>query len=57
MLGIEPLNRYETSLINTVDQALEALGPLLGNGVGPRPGQLPPQHRGALQRRRRPRRR
>lgn len=24
-LGIEPLNRYETSLINTVDQALEVL--------------------------------
>jgi D-psicose/D-tagatose/L-ribulose 3-epimerase len=34
ILGIEPLNRYETSLINTVDQALEALEPLLGNGVG-----------------------
>ncbi|MGF9646368.1 sugar phosphate isomerase/epimerase [Pseudarthrobacter oxydans] len=34
LLGIEPLNRYETSLINTVDQALEALEPLLGNGVG-----------------------
>jgi D-psicose/D-tagatose/L-ribulose 3-epimerase len=34
VLGIEPLNRYETSLINTVEQALEALGPLLGNGVG-----------------------
>ena len=34
VLGIEPLNRYETSLINTVDQALEALGPLLGHGVG-----------------------
>ncbi len=34
VLGIEPLNRYETSLINTVDQALEALGPLLGKGVG-----------------------
>jgi D-psicose/D-tagatose/L-ribulose 3-epimerase len=29
-LGIEPLNRYETSLINTVDQALTGLGPLLG---------------------------
>ncbi|MEU3479627.1 sugar phosphate isomerase/epimerase family protein [Streptomyces sp. NPDC033754] len=24
-IGVEPLNRYETSLINTVDQALEAL--------------------------------
>lgn len=33
-LAIEPLNRYETSLINTVDQALDALDPLLGNGVG-----------------------
>ncbi|QBE49164.1 sugar phosphate isomerase/epimerase family protein [Leucobacter triazinivorans] len=33
-LAIEPLNRYETSLINTVDQALDALGPLLGAGVG-----------------------
>ena len=34
VLGIEPLNRYETSLINTVEQALEALEPLLGHGVG-----------------------
>ncbi|EMY33731.1 xylose isomerase domain-containing protein [Arthrobacter crystallopoietes BAB-32] len=34
VLGIEPLNRYETSLINTTEQALEALDPLLGNGVG-----------------------
>ena len=33
-LGIEPLNRYETSVINTVDQALEALGPLLDEGAG-----------------------
>ena len=33
-LAIEPLNRYETSLINTVDQALDALSPLLGAGVG-----------------------
>ncbi|PJJ70991.1 D-psicose/D-tagatose/L-ribulose 3-epimerase [Diaminobutyricimonas aerilata] len=33
-LGIEPLNRYETSLVNTVDQALDALDPLLGRGVG-----------------------
>ncbi|QDO88232.1 sugar phosphate isomerase/epimerase [Ornithinimicrobium ciconiae] len=33
-LGIEPLNRYETSLINTVDQALTGLGDLLGQGVG-----------------------
>lgn len=33
-IGIEPLNRYETSLINTVDQALEALGPLLGPALG-----------------------
>lgn len=34
VLSIEPLNRYETSVINTVDQALEALEPLLGAGVG-----------------------
>lgn len=33
-IGIEPLNRYETSLINTVDQALTGLGPLLGRGAG-----------------------
>jgi D-psicose/D-tagatose/L-ribulose 3-epimerase len=33
-IGIEPLNRYETSLVNTVDQALEALGPLLGPHLG-----------------------
>ncbi|MCK0112585.1 sugar phosphate isomerase/epimerase [Ornithinimicrobium sp. F0845] len=33
-LGIEPLNRYETSLVNTVDQALTGLGDLLGHGVG-----------------------
>ncbi|AKU15271.1 sugar phosphate isomerase [Luteipulveratus mongoliensis] len=29
-LGIEPLNRYETSLVNTVDQAMTGLGDLLG---------------------------
>lgn len=33
-LAIEPLNRYETSVLNTVDQALEALGPLIGPGLG-----------------------
>lgn len=33
-LGVEPLNRYETSLVNTVDQALTALEPLLGEGLG-----------------------
>lgn len=33
-LAVEPLNRYETSIINTVDQALEALDPLLGDGIG-----------------------
>lgn len=33
-LAIEPLNRYETSLINTVEQALDALEPLLGPGLG-----------------------
>lgn len=33
-LAVEPLNRYETSVLNTVEQSLEALGPLLGAGVG-----------------------
>ncbi len=33
-LGIEPLNRYETSLVNTVDQALTALDGLLGPALG-----------------------
>jgi len=33
-LAVEPLNRYETSVINTVDQALAALGPILGAGLG-----------------------
>jgi len=33
-VGVEPLNRYETSVLNTVEQALEALGPLLGPGCG-----------------------
>ena len=33
-LGVEPLNRYETSVVNTVAQGLQALGPLLGRGLG-----------------------
>ncbi|PCE16005.1 sugar phosphate isomerase [Microbacterium sp. SZ1] len=33
-LAVEPLNRYETSILNTVEQSLEALSPLLGEGVG-----------------------
>ncbi|WP_350347809.1 sugar phosphate isomerase/epimerase family protein [Agromyces sp. G08B096] len=33
-LAVEPLNRYETSLVNTVEQALDALDPLLGPGLG-----------------------
>lgn len=33
-VGVEPLNRYETSMINTVDQALEALNGLPDNGCG-----------------------
>lgn len=33
-IGIEPLNRYETSLVNTVDQGLTGLGSLLGPTVG-----------------------
>jgi D-psicose/D-tagatose/L-ribulose 3-epimerase len=34
VLAVEPLNRYETSLINTVDQALAALDGLPTNGCG-----------------------
>lgn len=33
-LAVEPLNRYETSLLNTVDQALEAIAPLPADGIG-----------------------
>nr|WP_314843988.1 sugar phosphate isomerase/epimerase family protein [uncultured Microbacterium sp.] len=33
-LAIEPLNRYETSVLNTVEQSLDALAPLLDRGVG-----------------------
>lgn len=33
-IGIEPLNRYETSLVNTVAQALEGLDGLLGDHLG-----------------------
>lgn len=33
-LAVEPLNRYETSLINTVEQGLDALGPVFGPGLG-----------------------
>lgn len=34
VVGVEPLNRYETSLLNTVDQALEALAGLPAEGCG-----------------------
>ncbi len=33
-VGVEPLNRYETSLINTVEQGLELIGPVRDRGVG-----------------------
>jgi len=33
-IAVEPLNRYETSVINTVAQAREMLEPLFGSGVG-----------------------
>ncbi|WP_303709420.1 MULTISPECIES: sugar phosphate isomerase/epimerase [Microbacterium] len=33
-LAVEPLNRYETSVLNTVAQSLDALAPLLGAGLG-----------------------
>ncbi|MFG3342629.1 sugar phosphate isomerase/epimerase family protein [Glycomyces sp. NPDC048151] len=32
-VAVEPLNRYETSLVNTVDQALEALDGLAGTAL------------------------
>ncbi|MPZ84117.1 MAG: TIM barrel protein [Actinophytocola sp.] len=34
VVGVEPLNRYETSLLNTVDQTLEALDGLPADGCG-----------------------
>ncbi|GAB3161874.1 sugar phosphate isomerase/epimerase [Myceligenerans halotolerans] len=34
VVGLEPLNRYETSLINTVDQALEVVRELPPEGIG-----------------------
>ena len=33
-IGLEPLNRYETSLVNTVEQALEIVEPLSPEGIG-----------------------
>lgn len=33
-MAVEPLNRYETSVLNTVEQSLDALAPLIGSGVG-----------------------
>lgn len=33
-LAIEPLNRYETSIVNTVAQGLDVLEPLLGPALG-----------------------
>lgn len=32
--AVEPLNRYETSVLNTVGQALDALEPVFGPGLG-----------------------
>ncbi|MBD7979112.1 sugar phosphate isomerase/epimerase family protein [Oerskovia merdavium] len=33
-IGLEPLNRYETSLVNTVDQGLAVVAPLPSAGIG-----------------------
>lgn len=33
-IGVEPLNRYETSVLNTVEQTLEAVDPLPVEGCG-----------------------
>ena len=46
MIGLEPLNRFETNFLNRHDQALmlaEASGPQLRRV----PGRLPHQHRGS----------
>ncbi|WP_435736543.1 sugar phosphate isomerase/epimerase family protein [Cellulosimicrobium sp. PMB13] len=34
VVGLEPLNRYETSLVNTVDQGLEVVRRLPADGIG-----------------------
>jgi D-psicose/D-tagatose/L-ribulose 3-epimerase len=34
VVGVEPLNRYETSLVNTVDQGLAAISGLPAEGIG-----------------------
>jgi D-psicose/D-tagatose/L-ribulose 3-epimerase len=34
VVGLEPLNRYETSLVNTVDQGLEVVRRLPAEGIG-----------------------
>jgi D-psicose/D-tagatose/L-ribulose 3-epimerase len=33
-LGLEPLNRYETSLVNTAEQGYEVVEPLAADGIG-----------------------
>ncbi|RFU82246.1 sugar phosphate isomerase/epimerase [Streptomyces triticagri] len=33
-IGVEPLNRYETSVFNTVTQTAEAIAPLPADGIG-----------------------
>ncbi|RII14654.1 D-tagatose 3-epimerase [Streptomyces sp. YIM 130001] len=33
-IGVEPLNRYETSMFNTVAQTAEAIAPLPADGIG-----------------------
>ncbi len=53
-VAVEPLNRYETSLLNTVDQTLAALDGLPRRGGRRRPRRLPPEHRGTRRARRDP---
>ena len=53
-IGVEPLNRYETSLLNTVDQTLDALDGLPARAHRARAGHLPPEHRGTRPGRRGP---
>ena len=51
-VAVEPLIRYETSVINTVEQALEAIDGLPPEGCGLLARHLPREHRGEGLRRR-----
>ena len=46
-LGVEPLNRYETSLVSTAAQAMGGAGWLAARGHRRRPRRIPHEHRRA----------